>query len=107
MLTRLRLSDFGQALATREKAREVDRYLVNLGSKGDCQLVLDFTGVSALSPSFADELLSVLAKHSCDLWVIGLADEIYQLLNSIAVRRSARLERTDEASIESLARRTG
>ena len=55
MMKRLQLARFGTALATREAARKVQGELRHL-NVGDCQLVIDFNGVAAISPSFADEL---------------------------------------------------
>jgi len=99
-LTRIALAQFGRALATREKARQVKSLLRKSQSTTDAQLVLDFNGVSALSPSFADELVNTLAEAGSELWVIGLSDEVFSLLNSVAARRSTLVHRLPEASPE-------
>jgi hypothetical protein len=95
MIKRLELSArFGTALATREAARSVQGELKHLYS-GDAQFVLDFTGISAMSPSFADELLRAVLIRNTELWVIGLSDELYELLRIVALRRNATIVPAD------------
>ncbi len=85
-------------MATRHKAREVRRYLVSLGSPCDPELVLDFSGVSAVSPSFADELVNVLLELRCQLRIVGLSDEVLAMVNSVAARRNATVHRVGDGS---------
>jgi hypothetical protein len=93
-MKRLDLARHGTALATREAARNIASQLRHLHS-GDCQLVLDFNGVTALSPSFADELLKAVLTQNCELWVVGLSEDIYEMLNSVASRRNTSIRPAD------------
>lgn len=49
----------GEALVGRDAAADLRREIVQRLGRGE-RVVLDFSGVSALSPSFADELLAKL-----------------------------------------------
>jgi len=82
----LEMARFGNALATRERAREVNGFLAPSRSTPDI-LILDFTGVSAISPSFADELLNVLADRTVELLVAGAEDAVFSVLSTVARRR--------------------
>lgn len=61
MVTNIRIHDIlsKRALVTRESARPIREALVQAGIGGEIDL--DFSGVDAVTPSFVDELLSILA----------------------------------------------
>jgi STAS-like domain of unknown function (DUF4325) len=49
-----------RALVTRESARSTRSVLMNAASQGDLEIIVDFGGVDAVTPSFLDELLRVV-----------------------------------------------
>lgn len=54
----------GDALLTRDQAVRVYEHIADLIG-GDREVILDFTGINALSPSFADELLGrIMEGHA-------------------------------------------
>ena len=58
----VRLSDFGSTFATRQKAQTIGVTLKASVSTRHDSLVVDFSGVRAVSYSFADELLTQILE---------------------------------------------
>ena len=52
-----------KALVTRESARRLDELLRNVIISGQDELIIDFQGIEAVTPSFIDELLLVVEDH--------------------------------------------
>jgi hypothetical protein len=51
-----------RALVTRESAEPIRRALVSADLDAASEIVLDFSGIDAVTPSFVDEVLSALDK---------------------------------------------
>jgi hypothetical protein len=63
-VTMLRLADdFGPVLTGRFLAEDLRRRIEEFVSSGD-EVVLDFAGIEAMSPSFADELIAKLPQDA-------------------------------------------
>jgi hypothetical protein len=49
-----------KALVTRESARRIEQALVEALSRQPKEIAIDFSGIEAVTPSFVDEILTVL-----------------------------------------------
>lgn len=93
MVLRVRVSQLGAALATRERARDLDGLLASAaaGAPAGSIVWLDFSGVSAVSPSFADELAARLqafqGNRQTPFGILCPTAEIATILSGVFARR--------------------
>ena len=55
-----------RVLVTRASARSIERNLAGALTDGQGKFTLDFVGIDGLTPSFLDEILSILDEHTQD-----------------------------------------
>ena len=55
-----------RVLVTRASARSIEANLAGALSDGQGEFTLDFSGIDGLTPSFLDEILSILDEHTQD-----------------------------------------
>ncbi len=90
------LSEYGKIFSTRPKATEVAESIITktkpMGNKDN--LLIDFSGIEALSYSFADELIRGLTARSDRpefqpgrIAFSGISDQVLSVLNSVLTRR--------------------
>lgn len=96
------LLDHAQGTGTRAAAEGLRNYLMNYLNEGAPRLVLDFTGVSIVSSSFADETIGKLAERFGPIGfgqrfqLINMNPNVQMLLDrAIALRLSDRYYRDD------------
>lgn len=88
MALRFTLKEFGRTFATLERAQELRRELLDRAGDID-EIVLDFTGVSNVSYSFADEFAGVLtAEGSADVKLANTTDAVRRTLERAVGRRA-------------------
>lgn len=87
----IQLSKFNTVLNSRPSAKEavLRMYQIINGSTEKENVVLDFTGVEVLSPSYADELLQALkGKYGEDkVEIINAAPAVEETLRAIETHR--------------------
>jgi hypothetical protein len=80
--------ELGPILASRSRALELRNRLEAELSAGGIA-VLDFDGVDAMSPSFADELVAKLPENlRGHLQLINLSDDLQALVDVVSVSRA-------------------
>jgi STAS-like domain of unknown function (DUF4325) len=90
------LADHGRTLATRPLGKELRTDLVNQADAADA-VILDFSGVSGTSHSFADEFVARLAEEiqsgdvNLDVSVSGTTPEVERVVRRALERRCVRL----------------
>jgi anti-anti-sigma regulatory factor len=96
------LIEHAQGTGTRAAAERLRNYLVNFLNEGAPNLVLDFSGVSMVSSSFADETIGKLAEKfgpigfSQRFLLVNMDPQIQMLLDrAIALRISPTYYRDD------------
>jgi len=52
-----------RVLVTRQSARTIDPMLAIAVAEDEGEVVLDFSGVDGITPSFLDEILAIIEKH--------------------------------------------
>ena len=89
MALRFELSEFGGAFATRGRGREVREELLRRVD-GSQVAILDFTGVSNVTYSFADEFAGKLAADdSLRLEIENMAPNVARSVDRAIERRTA------------------
>ncbi len=92
------LKEFGHAFATREKARMVFSHLEKMLQGQPTQLIVDWTGVNAASPSFIDELIGLLWSNETkgltpeDITFTSAKPYTTELINKMLHQRNCRLQ---------------
>lgn len=92
----VRLKKYGTSFATRDRAKVVGRDLLGAHMSGQRSLILDYSGVRVISPSFADELMKTLgvilkANRVRGVKFIGCSDNVIETLKETFAKRN-RLE---------------
>ena len=85
-----RLSDLSRSFATRMKGEEIGG-LVSKGIENlspDSTMIIDWNGVVAVSPSFVDELVKVLAPRQGAIAFSGMSPSLSGLVERVSHRRS-------------------
>jgi STAS-like domain of unknown function (DUF4325) len=89
-MTMLKLADeLGPVLTTRSLAEELRERVETLADGGD--VVLDFEGVEAIAPSFADELFAKLPPALTDSGRVryeNLSDDLLALARFVVANRT-------------------
>jgi anti-anti-sigma regulatory factor len=105
----IKLSEHAQGTGTRAAAENLRNYLMNYLNAGAPYLILDFTGVSMVSSSFADETIGKLAERFGMLGfaerfrLVNMSEQVRMLLDrAISLRISASYYRDDRITYESL-----
>jgi len=77
-----------RALITRESARELQETLASLFQREEPEIILDFAGVDAVTPSFIDELLNAIDE----LRDVSRLRKLQLTFRNVPTRLSAKFE---------------
>jgi anti-anti-sigma regulatory factor len=87
---RLRLADDGEFFATRNSGQQMrERAAALLAERSGQMLILDFSGVAAVTVGFADELVaSLVANHGPRIGLDGMNPEVAEVIERALSRRT-------------------
>lgn len=93
MKAQFELSKFGTVFSTRPKAEEVGKKISKFASslKTEDELVIDFSGVEAISYSFSDELISQIVQVPVAAAFKFTNKEIENVLGQVLTRRHVQI----------------
>jgi anti-anti-sigma regulatory factor len=80
------LKNFGTSFATRERGRELRESLYERADGG--LVVLDFSGVTNVSYSFADELVGKLRADGIDVELVSMSGPVERSVRRAVERRA-------------------